>query len=872
MKISVFCSTLFLALLFEPAPAPALTWESAPGWTVDKDAVSSQNIPWKWLRIQSEDSTRDGCLAGVAKIVSSIPLDEPRGPNGSEFYGNDVATASFEKRYEAGVVFRQSGGGYYRVGFSSRDQEVSLWRSDGGFLAVKPFPIKAGEDIPFQIDYSGPRIKVSVGGTEVIDCLDLRPLIAPGRIGFADFMSTVTFSKVTLGKTLLNPARAEIPVDFSHRQWHGRDWFFNGLEPIACLDDGLGLNCKIGACYRMIGLSPACWLQYRGPEWYANKQVKVDVRETGSQLKCMIEGKTPGEEIVSHFLMTITYDKGARMYTYDFDSDFTVQKGKTWLNTYGLEFSDFIPYNVTGPSVTPGAWPCYYPWIVWRSKDGHLYKYPINHDDYYPVTGKRDETAALVPEGGFIGFFGEEINPVTRIVKSQFDVIQGLCNWAHDMHLDYPKPAKPMPEGSTYAIHFQLVGVDRAAGDTLIAQASFPPDATHLDWEYPVFQQGVNDFRKGQVLATPHAVQLWRKGSTEVPWYDEPVFWDRKTGFDDKGSIRIDGPFSVASPLGTSAFMPPFTEKRYLISAMIKTENVKGSSPYIGFYGDSNKAPLERFQTGILGTHDWTRVGWFTEGLKGMGVGWLRLGLPGTGKVWFDKVEIRPLKDGEEVALPKWKQEAEPAPMPDLLVWLKMNDGEGAGALDYSHHGNSAELRGLKWVRDEERGMCVEGDGTGMATIESKPELDFNLPFSFSCWVKPSTGGGNLFAKYMHIGFRLQNSSAPFRIGFDMNGKYNTHQTEAKVPAGSWSFVVVTHDGKSVRIYLDGVKVWEKEQAEKKVNSSPFPLGIGGFWHEGKVQTSTCFHGRMGEVKFHSTALSDEEIKKEFEAGKTPGK
>jgi len=82
----------------------------------------------------------------------------------------------------------------------------------------------------------------------------------------------------------------------------------------------------------------------------------------------------------------------------------------------------------------------------------------------------------------------------------------------------------------------------------------------------------------------------------------------------------------------------------------------------------------------------------------------------------------------------------------------------------------------------------------------------------------------------------------------------------------------VTHDGKSVRIYLDGVKVWEKEQPEKKVNSSPFPLGIGGFWHEGKVQTSTCIHGRMGEVKFHSTALSDEEIKKEFEAGKTPGK
>jgi len=849
----------------------ALTWEPAPGWQTEKDVLSSNSNSNDWSVIESRDTAQDGCISGKLTIAGSAPMSEPEGPSAGVFCGNDVATAPFEKRYEASVIFRQTATGCYRVGFSLRDQEVSLWRTDGGFLAVKQFPIKAAEETPFLIEFSGGRFKVSVGGRDAIDFLDLRPALSPGRIGLANIKGDVAFHGVALGSTSLDPAKGVFPVAFSQRKWHGRNWFFNGLEPIACLSRTLYLNCKIGACYRMIGSTPAFWLQWMPAfQGFANKQERLEVRETGAGLKCLIEGRTPGGEIVSDYLMTITFDKASRCYVYDFDTEFTVQVGKTWRNACRLEFSDFTPYNAVGPSVTPGAWPCYYQWVIWQSKDGNLYKHPINHDSYYPRKGGGDDYY-LIKEGGFIGFFGEEVNPVTRLIKSQYDVSHGLCNWAHDLHIDYPMPKEPMAAGTKYAIHFQLLGIDKAGGDKLMAKATFPPDAWHLDWAYPVFKQGVNDFRTGATLATPRASHLWRKGCTEVPWYDEPVYWDRTTGVDDKDSIRIDGPFSVGAPIGNGAFMPPFSARRYHISAMVRTEHVKGSSPCIGLYRDSNEAPVDQLQTGLLGTHDWTRVGWITDKLTHFENGWLRIGLPGTGRVWFDNVTVEALKDGETTAAPVWGKQAEPSPLPGLLVWLKMDDGAGAGALDYSYHGNSAELRGLKWVKDEERGTCVEGDGSGMALIESKPELDFTTPYSFSCWFKPSAGNGVLFRKYNNISVAIYNEKGPFRIGFNMNGRYNVHQTESRVPAGSWVHLVVTHDGTTVRIYLNGVKVWEKDQPETKVVPNRFPLCIGGFWHGGKVAASNGFRGRLKEIKFYSTALSDAEIEKAYEAGKTPG-
>ena len=270
-------STVCLALFLGASSACALTWAPAPGWRIQEDVLCSDNSSNEWSVIESAESASDGCISGKIRIGLSTPMSDPVGPKACVFWGNDVATASFEKRYEASVLFRRTAGGCYRVGFSARDQEISLWRTDGGFLAVKTFPIKLNEELPFTIEFSGARLRVSAGGAEVIDFLDVRPSLSAGRVGLATFKGTAAFSGLSLGKSSLDEARGVPPVAFSHRKWHGQDWFFNGLEPIACLDNRLFLNCKLGACYRMIGSTPAFWLQWlANDQGFANKEMKLN--------------------------------------------------------------------------------------------------------------------------------------------------------------------------------------------------------------------------------------------------------------------------------------------------------------------------------------------------------------------------------------------------------------------------------------------------------------------------------------------------------------------------------------------------------------------------------------------------------------------
>jgi len=855
-------AVLFLLL---SSTAWGVQWEVKPSWNAEGQSWNAAGPGPRWDTLLSKTKHRDGSFSAVVRITKAADLNVPN-PSGN-WYGPGAGMDKTMPGYEAGLVFRHRRSQSYRVCLSSFYKEVGLWRTDGGWLAVREAPLSVNTDHVVRVDFCGNRIKVFVDKQEILDVTDCRPLLGEGQLGLAVKQGRTSFSATEV--EAVEPLRATPATpSFAYKKWHNQDWFFNGLEPIARLDGKLNLHCKVAACYRMIGFSPACWIQYAVS--HANKNAKLEVLQSGDRLKCLIQGMTPNGEIVSKYVMTITLDPALNFYAYDFDTEFTVQQGKTWHNTRGPEFSDFLPYNVVGPGVKcPENWPHYYGWLVWQAKDGKLYKHPVNHNGYYPALGDRKDTFTVKTDGGFIGFFNEEVNPVTRVVQAQGDIDQALCAWAHDLHLAYFRPKEPMKAGTRYAIRFQLLGYDKAKGAELLNAASFPPDAQHLDWEYPYYESGVNDFQQGVKVASPHQVQLWHKGCAAWAWNDPPDFWDRTVGYRDNASLRIEGPHTIGAGIGSSWFMPAFTAKRHLISAMVKTENVKGEGPLLGFICSHNKGANGRFITGINGTRDWTKVAFVTEKLTGFIQGPLFLGLSGTGKVWFDDVEIRALKDDESVTLPPLEKAPPSQPVPNMLVWLKMDDGQGAGAFDYSHNGNSAELRGVAWVEDEAKGPCVQFDGKGVATIESRDELNFATPFSFTGWLKPAApmpGGGTVFRKYNFLRLFLHDTKAPHRIAFTMNGKWNQHTTTGIVPGDTWSHIALTHDKKTVRIYLNGAKVWEKEQPEEKVMPTGFPLCLGGFRHDGC--TSGSFSGRMAQLKFLRKALSEDDVKKDFETGK----
>lgn len=871
LQIKSLCSgrnsaALATLLLAVSSATAGIRWEAKSSWTNDGQAWIATGPVQPWDVLLSRTKQQDGSFSAVVRILQKA------GPGATD--SGWSGTDEFAPDYEAGLVFRHTGDRYYRVCLSTLHKEVALWRTDGGWLAVRGVDLTTNTDYRLRVDFSGNRIKVSIDDKEQLDVTDVHPLLDQGNVGLAVKQGATRFSAVEL-KAIQPLGTGPTTPDFTQKKWHGQDWFFNGLEPIARLDADLKLHTKLAPCFRTIGYFNACWIRYS--DLYANQKAKFTVQETGPRLKCLLEGMGPNGEIVSQYLMTLSLDAGTMAYVYDFDAQFTVQPGKTWP---GLEFTDYWPCRVVGPG-TQGQedqWPHNYQWIAWQNTNGLLYKYPINHNGFYPGYGGKRECLNIATNGGFIGFFNEDVNPVWRIVKAQADVGQGLCAWGFDLHLAYATPKEyPLKAGTQYSLQFQLTGYDRARGNEILKTATLPPDAEieDLDWEYPAYQWGLNDFRTGVKLASPHQEQIWRRTSWWLACFQPSNVWDRTVGYDDKASLRLDGPFSIGAGMGPSWFMPAFSARRYFISAIVKTENVRGEGPFIAFACQNNKAARDRFATGITGTRRWTRVGFVTTNLTGLIQGDLRVGLSGTGKAWFDNVEIHALTDDEQPVLPKWEKAPAVTPMPDTLIWLKMDDMAGAGALDDSHRGHSAELVGLKWVQDEVKGPCLEFDGKGCAVIEDKTgnDLDLAMPFSFSCWIKPAatgpSGGQPIFGKNSQFWLWLGQTStnAPTTISFLINRRDLGLTTPAVVRGGVWSHLAVTHDKQTIRIYLNGTKVGEKAQPEDKLTGTgDVPLCIGAFY--GPTPNGDSFRGRMAEVKFLGKAFSDMDIRNEYEAGK----
>jgi len=838
---------------------------------IENEEISVINKDVLWNDLLSKEEYLNGSLTGIFKITenASTNVNYP----GNNWCGKAAGTDEFLPGYEAGIVFRKKGKNYYRVCFSTVYKEIGVWKYDGGWLSIKEYPIEKDKEYNFKIDFSGSRIKISIDGNDLIDVYDLMPFISKGKIGLSCKQGSVIFKNFNYSNTNIDSEAKEIKPSFSYKKWHNQDWIFNNFEPICRFErnDGNLYQIKLSPCFRPIGMFPLCWLQYLGPDWYANKLKKFEILEEGEKIKFLVQGTTSKEEIISNYLVTISYDKENKTFIYDIDASFDVCEGKTWQNAYSIEFYNFLPYNVVKASIDlpeNEKWENYYGWLIWKAKDGKIYKHPINHNGFYPGYGEKREFLNISSEDGFLGFFNEEINPVFKVIKAQEEIVQSLCAWSHDIHIAYNRPKQPLTSGTKYFVNYQLTGIPKEKGEEILKNSSFPPDARNLDLEYPYYKKSVNDFKDGIKIASPHQVMLWRRGKNSCAWYESPDFWDKNNGYDDKFSIRIEGPYEIRGPIGPSWFGENYTGKEYLITTYIKTENVKGKGPYLGFECGHLKEKRDYLFTYITGTKDWTKVGFITDKLTGLIQGDLILGLDGTGTCWFDNVEIKEIKDGEEVKLPEWERTKLPEPLKNPIVWLKFDEGEGKGVFDYSYNGNSAEIRNLLWVKDEEKTSCIEFKEDGILTIKDNEKLNFPNGFTFYFVIKPDEEfkdyGAQILRKYNHLVVSLVNQKPPYKISVDINGKWNNHITEEVVPSGTWSKLVVTYDNSYVKIYLNGNKVWEKEQKEEKIRPSTFPLCIGGFWHEGKIQQYRLYKGKISEVKIYDYGIPEEQIKEEF--------
>ena len=161
-------------------------------------------------------------------------------------------------------------------------------------------------------------------------------------------------------------------------------------------------------------------------------------------------------------------------------------------------------------------------------------------------------------------------------------------------------------------------------------------------------------------------------------------------------------------------------------------------------------------------------------------------------------------------------------------------------------------------------GMAMEFDGETYVDCSNDPRLDITGPFSGGIWIRPDTLGGlDSVAPLCKAGvgwswqlrFAWGSGGQDDIIGWQFNappGGSTWIYVGQPLPVGEWYHVAASHDGETVRCYLDGVETDSAPMTA--INSSPASLLIGS---EG-----WGFHwiGGIDEVVIYDRALSEGEL------------
>jgi hypothetical protein len=202
-----------------------------------------------------------------------------------------------------------------------------------------------------------------------------------------------------------------------------------------------------------------------------------------------------------------------------------------------------------------------------------------------------------------------------------------------------------------------------------------------------------------------------------------------------------------------------------------------------------------------------------------------------------------------------------PSAVPSGLVgaW-GFDEGSGSVVGDGSGRGNSGSLAGAVWSAGR-FGSGLSFDGvSSWVTVPDSASLHLDSALTLEAWVRPSAlgtvwrtvvfkerGDGMAYSLYAN-----EASTRPVGQVF-IDGERNAVGSAA-LPVDEWSYLAVTYDGSSLRLYVDG-SLAATAAVSGSIEASSGPLRIGGnsVWDE-------WFAGLIDEVRVYNRALSQSEI------------
>jgi hypothetical protein len=194
-----------------------------------------------------------------------------------------------------------------------------------------------------------------------------------------------------------------------------------------------------------------------------------------------------------------------------------------------------------------------------------------------------------------------------------------------------------------------------------------------------------------------------------------------------------------------------------------------------------------------------------------------------------------------------------------IVAAYGFNEGAGVQTGDSSGQGNTGTLAGATWTPNGKFGAALSFNGTNAwVTIADANSLDVTTGMTIEAWVNPSSGTGwrtvvlkEASGQLAYSLYAANNASRP--AGYVRTTNDILVNGTAAVPLNVWTHLAMTHDGTSLRLYVNGILVRTAAGHGAAASSGALRIGGNAIWGE-------YFRGLIDEVRIYNRALTGGEI------------
>ena len=201
-------------------------------------------------------------------------------------------------------------------------------------------------------------------------------------------------------------------------------------------------------------------------------------------------------------------------------------------------------------------------------------------------------------------------------------------------------------------------------------------------------------------------------------------------------------------------------------------------------------------------------------------------------------------------------------------IWL-LDEGGGDVVKDISPNGNDGKIVGANWVNGKFN-KALQFDGVSHVEIPANQTTDNYVDgFTYLLWVQPAATPPNANTRLIERDWHnptIQIGPADFYGSIEINAdQANSNVRGGAWKLNQWSFVALTWDGTTLRLYVDDEMVNERKLGKPDFTKAH---NQGAIWlAQWKAAGGWDFKGLMDEVGVFNVALSPDDIENIRENG-----